>query len=730
MVRKSSLNSVTYDNMLDQDAILMPMPLVSELIVAKLNSKLFKIHILKSFTGFMVNPSDKRVFIDLMKGTNAEYKSFLYGIIVNYKSKKASEYPFVFATFWLWWKTGKFPPYKLLRKIRDQQPVKADFIKYKAIADKVLSAHNVVTSKIEVKTEPPPPPPKERVTAPKGYSDKTIKFYTMKKFIQDPKIKKLIALLEKNIPDGTPAKQQFYDALKKGDKKYFIKKLESQQEPVPQTSSVDATKPSENKTIQQTNMEKPAEQAAQDTKIVSSSLGGSTGAKLVEIDGKKYVQKYGASTKHVLNEFLVNQIYSHIGVDVPSPQLKKDNNNKPYQLTDYIDGVQLGKLSLDEFDKIAAQLRGTFVIDAWLGNWDVIGANYDNIVVKNGKAYRIDNGGAGMFKATGGSKSLTDWVDELDNMRDNSINKTCSKVFGALSWDDIKDQFIKYKPKMLEILNLNLPPILKSKLQNRLDYLQKVLVDNDYESVPYVSKNEIAHISSYDPVKLRNHKEFAKLISWYEYRSNSKVETKADLVKMLEYINSIKKGDLEYENQVADKMPDGFSFNKTHADDDVVLAMYEYNKEVPKEVKKSVSKYTGTDYYTINNRLRTSSIKKFDDETVKDIVHIDNYLKYAPKVYGYVTRGCKDTAGFRNFLEDKLKTGAAFPLRGYTSTTTYSDPQFGGLRLLLSIKSGVSVKDLSSHSSENEVLLPRNTVFVCKPIPSSHNQYDYYLEEV
>jgi len=177
-------------------------------------------------------------------------------------------------------------------------------------------------------------------------------------------------------------------------------------------------------------------------------------------------------------------------------------------------------------------------------------------------------------------------------------------------------------------------------------------------------------------------------------------------------------------------MPDGFSLVKVHADDDVVLATYEYNKEVPKEVKRSVSKYTGSDYYTINNRLRTSSIKQFDDETVKHIVHIDNYLKYAPKVYGYVTRGCKDTAGFRNFLEDKLKTGAAFPLRGYTSTTTYSDPQFKGLRLLLNIKSGVSVKDLSSHSSENEVLLPRNTVFVCKPLPSSHNQYDYYLEEV
>jgi hypothetical protein len=57
---------------------------------------------------------------------------------------------------------------------------------------------------------------------------------------------------------------------------------------------VDTTKPSENKIIQQTSMDKPANQAAQDAKIISSGLGGSTGAKLVEIDGEKYVKKFGA----------------------------------------------------------------------------------------------------------------------------------------------------------------------------------------------------------------------------------------------------------------------------------------------------------------------------------------------------------------------------------------------------------------------------------------------------
>jgi predicted Ser/Thr protein kinase len=103
-----------------------------------------------------------------------------------------------------------------------------------------------------------------------------------------------------------------------------------------------------------------------------------------------------------------------MGVDVPSAKIG-DENGKPYQLTDYIDGVQLGKLPLDEFDKIAKQLRDVFIVDAWLGNWDVIGANYDNIIVKDGKAYRVDNGSAGFFRAQGSTKMLDDTVNELDN---------------------------------------------------------------------------------------------------------------------------------------------------------------------------------------------------------------------------------------------------------------------------------------------------------------------------
>lgn len=52
-----------------------------------------------------------------------------------------------------------------------------------------------------------------------------------------------------------------------------------------------------------------------------------------------------------------------------------------------------------------------FIADAWLGNWDVAGQGYDNIIKTGtahdvGDAYRIDTGGALLFRAQGNPKTL------------------------------------------------------------------------------------------------------------------------------------------------------------------------------------------------------------------------------------------------------------------------------------------------------------------------------------
>jgi hypothetical protein len=41
-----------------------------------------------------------------------------------------------------------------------------------------------------------------------------------------------------------------------------------------------------------------------------------------------------------------------------------------------------------------------FAVDAWLANWDVAGLNYDNTVLVQGRAVRIDVGGSLRYRAS------------------------------------------------------------------------------------------------------------------------------------------------------------------------------------------------------------------------------------------------------------------------------------------------------------------------------------------
>ena len=91
-----------------------------------------------------------------------------------------------------------------------------------------------------------------------------------------------------------------------------------------------------------------------------------------------------------------------------------------------------------------AQIRKNLVIDAWLANWDVVGLENDNIVVaKSGDktAWRIDSGGALLFRAQGAPKGTAfgDEVGEIDSLRNESINATAAKVFGGVTQAELMD---------------------------------------------------------------------------------------------------------------------------------------------------------------------------------------------------------------------------------------------------------------------------------------------------
>ena len=135
---------------------------------------------------------------------------------------------------------------------------------------------------------------------------------------------------------------------------------------------------------------------------VVKTLGGSTGAKLVEdTDGNQYVLKKGSNTnsEHVKAEYLSNQLYGILGLRTPDYELY-DDNGEAVLLSRFISGTHVPN-SMD-FQKMS---QG-FIADVLLANWDVY--QNDNCLVNNatGDIIRVDNGGCLNYRAQGKPKTF------------------------------------------------------------------------------------------------------------------------------------------------------------------------------------------------------------------------------------------------------------------------------------------------------------------------------------
>ena len=193
-----------------------------------------------------------------------------------------------------------------------------------------------------------------------------------------------------------------------------------------------------------------------DSLKVVKGLGGSTGAELVEApDGTRYVRKRGNNEGHIRSECYADAFYRAAGADVPEFRLY-DTKNGPVKLSRYYEGTKSlnewwNKASKKQKDAMSVKLREQYAVDVLLGNWDVVGMNADNILIdKDGKPWRIDNGGSLSYRAQGGTKDNKDWndgfIDDLWTMTGNGArigNSASSNIptyYGQLDVGEIAKQ--------------------------------------------------------------------------------------------------------------------------------------------------------------------------------------------------------------------------------------------------------------------------------------------------
>lgn len=183
------------------------------------------------------------------------------------------------------------------------------------------------------------------------------------------------------------------------------------------------------------------------------------------------------------NEVLAGRLYRLCGVRVPDLELVRlttvDERGEPNVAV--ASRVVPNLRRPGRVDGRLAGLLDAFGVDCWLANWDVVGLEYDNVLVDgDGNAVRIDLGGSILFRAQGKPKgdAFGDVAVEIVSMRQPEINPQAASVFR-----DFGDHHAEASARMLRaaddetiaqaVAEVGLPSWVAARLIARRDSLIK-----------------------------------------------------------------------------------------------------------------------------------------------------------------------------------------------------------------------------------------------------------------
>lgn len=184
--------------------------------------------------------------------------------------------------------------------------------------------------------------------------------------------------------------------------------------------------------------------------------GGSTGARVVaDALGRRFVRKAGTSADHLREEASALAAYRAAGVAVPETRLYDDGAGRPVMLSQWVEGKRLGELTEAEREAVIPKIRDGFGVDAILANWDALGSDLDNIIVRpDGTPVRIDVGGSLRFRAQGGPKGAAfgGSPGEIFSMRDPKVNPGGHRAFGPMGFDTVVGSLDRALEREREVL--------------------------------------------------------------------------------------------------------------------------------------------------------------------------------------------------------------------------------------------------------------------------------------
>lgn len=178
----------------------------------------------------------------------------------------------------------------------------------------------------------------------------------------------------------------------------------------------------------------PAYPSMDDWQQTGPQGGSNPGGKFKAPDGTEYYCKFPENEDIAKSEVLAAKLYAAAGLAGQDAQLVT-KGGKVGIASKWVD-VKKGKTTAALAK--APDAQGGFAVDAWLGNWDVVGLGYDNLQIgADGKAVRVDAGGSLEYRAQGSKKPFGNHVDEIDTLRDSVKNPQAAAIFGKMTQADI-----------------------------------------------------------------------------------------------------------------------------------------------------------------------------------------------------------------------------------------------------------------------------------------------------
>jgi hypothetical protein len=210
-------------------------------------------------------------------------------------------------------------------------------------------------------------------------------------------------------------------------------------------------------------------------KKVGPQLGSNEGGTFRDsiVTGKEFYVKTPKSEEHRRNEMLASALYRLTNIGSAGVRFGSDANGVEKTYSEIIPGRALAETELTA--KTKKEIQEGFAIDAWLANWDVAGLEDDNIIIDGiGRPYRIDMGGALLFRAQGALKgeAFGDEVAEIDTLRDPDKNPASAALFGDMTYSDLvasASKLLDVSPKEIDILvDATFDEPLAAQLKNKL----------------------------------------------------------------------------------------------------------------------------------------------------------------------------------------------------------------------------------------------------------------------